>query len=272
MPATVLQAAPVAAVKLMTPTTGPIIWTPRFVVIFFLTLVIGLSLEGLLAEATLLPLANASVSLVNTSWVILAHVVCILGCWVAILIKARSSWLRLAVVFGCIWAVFTVLAVLWRYAHVASTPALSYVDVVASCALLGSYICLSTGATPLLRWDNWFFCVALVGGACAIGVAFLRTPADSRTMGSLANDIATAALFISVCVWWLRPVCWQRQAGPALLFGLAPAIALLITVPGVASKETPFFLAQVSLLCLMLAAMRILQGEMVGDRSQAVAS
>jgi hypothetical protein len=94
--------------------------------------------------------------------------------------------------------------------------------------------------------------------------------------------VAAAALFLSIAIWWLRPSCWQHQPGPTLLFGLSPLLLLTIAIPNSvlhepdfflaqlvsfriysygANNETHFFLAQVSLLCLLLAAMRILKCE-----------
>ncbi len=83
------QEAPIAGVSSVTPSvsapTTTIIWTPRFMVIFALTFVFGLSAESLLTQGWL----NG---FYPTYWVLLAHIALITGCWIAVIVLARSWW------------------------------------------------------------------------------------------------------------------------------------------------------------------------------------
>ncbi len=82
----------------------PIIWTPRFIVIFALALVVGLAVEGLLAEGW----ANG---LYPSGWILLAHPILAFGGWTFTLVRARSWWIRSGAIFACIWALFACLNV-----------------------------------------------------------------------------------------------------------------------------------------------------------------
>ncbi|MFL5627430.1 MAG: hypothetical protein ACJ788_17780 [Ktedonobacteraceae bacterium] len=242
-------------VAVTTPTT--VIWTPRFIVIFMLTLVLALSLESMLTEGWMNHIINAS-------WVLLAHVACILGCMLATMFTTRSWWIRIGGIFACIWAISTTFnQFLGLFTPDPTSPILAYVNAIISSALLGSYICLSLERTPYTAWDTWFFRIALIIGICIVGIIFFVTLAAQGPLSTVESGIAAQGLVLAMLVWWLRPSCWRTQPGPTLLFGLTPAISLLLTLTSLGHGTTNFFLSQVALLSLLLAIIRMLQGELL---------
>ncbi len=235
----------------------PIIWTPRFIVIFALALVVGLAAEGLLAEGW----ANR---LYPGDWILLIHAILALGGWTFTLVCARSWWIRSGAIFACVWALFACLNALMRMHVVDSSPAIIAHLVAAICsALLGAYICLSLDRTHLRRWDALFFRLALVLGCGSVALFYFLTPVESRSLAVLEGDLSATALFLCVFVWWLRPSCWRARPGPTFLFGMAPAIMLFLAIPGVVDDGTNLFLTQVVFLCIILGIMRLVQCELV---------
>src|SRR5712691_836959 len=255
------QEAQIASVSSVTPSvsapTTTIIWTPRFMVIFALTFVFGLSAESLLTQGWL----NG---FYPTYWVLLAHIALITGCWIAVIVLARSWWVRTGAIFGCIWAIFTSTnLIVGLVANLdPNSPILAHLNAAFSSALLGSYICFSIVRTPFRRWDTWFLrLIPVVSGAIII-VAYFLTPPIERSLSMVESDLAAIALLLCIGVWWLRPSCWKAQPCPTLFFGAVPTILLCLSIPGLANGEANFFLSQVVDLCLLLGAMRVLQGEL----------
>ena len=235
----------------------PIIWTPRFIVIFTLALVVGLTAEGLFSEGW----ANR---LYPGGWILLIHAVLALGLWIFILVRARSWWIRIGAIFACIWGLFACLNALMEMQVLDSSPAIiAHLNAATCSALLGAYICLSLDRTPLHRWDAWFFSLALVLGSGAVALFYFLNPVDSRSLAVLEGDLSATALFLCVFVWWLRPSCWKARPGPTFLFGIAPAILLLLAIPRVVDRSTNLFLTQVVFLCIILGIMRLVQCELV---------
>ena len=251
------------------------IWTPRFMVIFALTLVIGLSVEGLLTNGWL-------ASYYTGQWIFQVHVLFNFICWLALVVVARSSWVRIGGIFGCIWAFFmTVNITLNAFNIDPGSPVLSSVNAAICIALLGSYLCLSIARTSFSRLDTWLFGLAPIAGSIAVIALFFLTPMHERSLKALENLIATIALILCILVWWLRPTSWKTQPGPTFLFGSVPALLLLLAIPNigfnmsnfflahvvlflsgsVSSNEANFFLPQVALLFRLLGTMRALQGE-----------
>src|SRR5258708_20804503 len=68
-------------------------------VIFALTLVIGLSVESLLTQGWFDDYYVGQ-------WIFQAYVIVICLCWLALAAVARSGWVRMGSIFGCIWALF----------------------------------------------------------------------------------------------------------------------------------------------------------------------
>jgi hypothetical protein len=236
--------------------TSTVIWTPRFIVLFALTVVVGLSAESLFTTGWLNGYYPGG-------WVLLGHVALILGCWITVVLVTRSWWARIGALFGCIWALFiTINLIVNLHAVDPSPPILAHLNAAMSSALLGAYICLSIEHTPHRSWDTWFFIFAPILASCAVPLMYFLTPAYDRSLSSIESDVAAVAMFLCIFVWWIRPSCWRAQPCPTLLFGISPAIVLLLSIPNIATNEANFFLGQVSLLCLLLGAIRTLQCEL----------
>ena len=251
------------------------IWTPRFMVIFALTLVIGLSAESLLTNGWLS-------SYYPGLWIFQVYVIFNSICWLVLVVVARSSWVRIGGIFGCIWAFFMTVNITINALHIdpgSSIP--GSVNAAICIALLGSYICLSIARTSFSRLDTWLFGLAPIAGSIAVIALFFLTPVHERSLKALENFIATIALILCMLVWWLRPTSWKTQPGPTFLFGSVPALLLLLAIPSAGFNMSNFFLAhvvlyppgrlsyyaasfffsQVALLCLLLGTVRVLQGE-----------
>src|SRR5581483_6783507 len=234
-----------------------IIWTPRFIVTFVLVLVIGLSIASLLTQGWLNGYYRAE-------WVLLAYTALAAGCWIAMIARTRSNWLRIAGVFGCFWSILTCINyILSWFAVDPSLPIIAHLNAATNSALFGAYICLSVARTPLRRWDTWFFRLTPIIGVVFVMLIYLLTPTEFRSLGRLESTIAAVALYFSIAVWWLRSSCWRTQPGPTFLFSMVPTILLILAIPNIANAGTNFFLTQVIFLCLLLGALRILQGENV---------
>ena len=235
----------------------PIIWTPRFIILFALILILGLSIESLLAQLAL----SYPFSL---GWVLLAHTLLILGGWIVLTRRTRSPWLRTGGLFGCAWAFFAGSGYAISALPVDQASAnLVHLHAAFATALFGSYICLSINRTLFHRWDNWFFRLAILVGGCAVAIIYLLLPATIRSTRSLEDVATTVLLFFSLFVWWLRPSCWRSMPGATFLFGITPALLLLLAIPGFTDRYSVPFFSQVALLALLLGILRILQGEAV---------
>jgi hypothetical protein len=237
-------------------TPSTIIWTPRFIVLFALTLVIALSADSLLTQAVL-------GRLFRETWVSLAHLLPAFVCLLAIIIVTRSWWIRLGAIFASIWVLFISLnhvLPFFRLDPGSSIPSL--LNAIICSALFGAYICLSIDRTPFTRWDIWFFRIVLIVSICAAPLIYIATPADSLTLNTIESDLAALGLVLALLVWWARPSCWKMQPGLALLFGMLPAIELLLSLHGIGTGATNLYLTQVSLLCFLLGTMRLLKGQL----------
>ncbi|TMD59439.1 MAG: hypothetical protein E6I91_20320 [Chloroflexi bacterium] len=241
-------------------TSATVIWTPRFIVLFALALVIGLSVDSLLTQVW-------SSRLIRAPWILLFHLLLLFTCLIATTIISRSRWIRMGGVFGSIWIIFTgVNSFLPLFVRISTlelgSPIPSLLNATISSALLGAFICLSIEHTLLTKWDIWFFRLALIGSTCAILLIYFITPSANHSLNVFESDVAALALVLSLLVWWARPTCWKVQPCPTLLFGLVPAIELLLSIPSIGKGTTNFYLTQVSLLCFLLGFIRLLQGEL----------
>mgnify|MGYP001489801551 CR=1 FL=1 len=255
-----------------TTTTSTIIWTPRFIAIFFLTLVAGLSAESLLTQGWL----N---SWYPGVWILEAHILLVLGCLIAILIFTRSWWVRLGSIFGCLWVVFMTLDILVNLQQIdPDSLILAYVNAAMSIALLGSFLCFSIDRTPFRAWDSWFFRLAAIFGACMVAFIYFF-PSNDHSLKTLVYAVSITALFLCLLTWWARPSCWKTLPGLTFLFGAMPAILLLLSfynrvitnyflyeivgfTPHGSHAEPNFFFTQVALFSLFLGTMRLLQCEL----------
>lgn len=244
-----------AQTSTISPETTPIIWTPRFIVLFALILAVGLSLESLLTQIIL----NGQIA---PGAVLIFHALPILACWILLTIRTRSPWLRIGGIFGCAWTLFASGGFILSTLPIDPKSALPlHLTAATDCALLGSYICLSIDRTLLHRWDNWFFRLALIVSGCAIIIVYFILPTDIRSGRSLENVAIAVMLFLCLFVWWLRPSCWRHVSSPTFLFGIAPCILLILAIPNVTNSANFYFFSQVALLALLLGVMRVLQGE-----------
>lgn len=235
--------------------SSPTVWTPRFIMVFFLTVVGGLSVESLLTQGWLNKAYKAE-------WVLLIHVLLILISFIVLSIKGRSTWIRIGSTFGSIWAVFTGASYVATLLGISgrSLIALQFQAVMA-CTLLATFICFSTHRIPFRRWDSLFFwLVPLVGGG-AVGVLYILSRNDPHHTRVLASVTITVLLSLCVAIWWLRPSCWRSQTCVTFLFGIVALLLLFVPFMSNDTLGTPFFFSQVLLLCVLLGVMRVLQGE-----------
>jgi len=235
---------------------SPIIWTPRFIIIFFLVLVIGLSAASMLTTGYLnkyyLP-----------GWALIAYTVVNLGGWISVNICARSFWVRLGSTFGCLWAIL--MGITFALSVFPIDPYhifLIHTIAAASSALLACFICISIAYAPLQRWDRDFFFLAPILGGILVAALFFHAPAKMHTSLVLEEYIATVELWFCTAIWWLRFSCWRTQPGPAFLLGIAPLIQITLMQPVNSYNETTVFFSQVMLLSILLGTLRILQCEL----------
>src|SRR5579859_1464101 len=235
---------------------SPVIWTPRFIVIFALILVIALSASSPLTQGWL----N---SYYPAGFVYLGYMALIFGSLIALLWLARSPWVRLGAVFGCVWALMTSIGFALNLLSIDTPPAsiAQHLHAATYSALLGTYICFSMARAPMQRWDSWFFRLAPISGGVVVMAFFVLAPAELRSFDYIESSIALVALYLSALIWWVRPSNWQTQPGPTVLFGVIPILLLIFTVPNAVDDQTRFFLTQILLLCFLLGSIRMLQGE-----------
>jgi hypothetical protein len=255
------------------PEEAPVIWTPRFMVLFVVTLVLGLSLESLLTQAW-------SIRWFSGTWVFLGHGALVSAGWITLLMTSRSRWMRLGAIFGLICALFIALNIIIQAIQFQpSNYLLAHVNVVTFLALPGCYICLTIDRLPMGRWDAWLLGLTpILGIVLLVPVYILRS---DRSLAGLENSISVVALILSTLLWWMRPTCWRNAPGPTFLFGFVPMLLLILDVVYVgngsfnffpvhvtlndsasfASRETVFFFSQVLLLSLLLGIMRLTKAE-----------
>ena len=256
-----------------------IIWTPRFIIIFSLTLVLGLSIESLLAQGWLQRYYTGR-------WVFQAYIICVCLGWITLLIITHSNWIRIGSTFGIIWALFmSIHIIIFSLNTDLSLRVHAPINAAACIALLGSYICLSIDNTPINRLDAWLFGLAPLIVCIVVTLIYFLTPANERSLTTLENAIASTALIVSLLIWWIRPTLWQSQPGPTFLFGCVPLILLILAlsakefnpsnyflakvlsgpIPSLLTNESNFFFSQVALLFLFLGIMRVIQFERVSS-------
>ena len=235
--------------------SASVIWTPRFIVLFFLTLVIGLSAESLLTQGWL----NGAY---RAEWVLLAHALFILTCLIAVIIQSHSLWMRMGCIFGCIWAVFTGASnVITLLGISGRSIIILQLQAAMACALFAMYICFSTHRIQFRRWDSIFFWLSPPVGGAAVALLYVLARTDPYHTRVLVNATITVLLWLCVAIWWIRPSCWRSQPCITFLFGIAPLLILLLPQLNTGDHSTYFFLSQVLLLCILLGIMRVRQGE-----------
>jgi hypothetical protein len=254
-----------------------IIWTPRFIIIFSLTLVLGLSIESLIAQGWMRGYYSGL-------WVFPVYIIAVCLGWLALLVITHSNWIRIGSTFGIIWALFmTIYIIIYSLNTDLSFRVHAPLNAAACIALLGSYICISIDKTPINRLDAWLFGLAPFIICIVVTLIYFLTPANERSLNTLENAIATTALILSLFVLWIRPTLWRSQLGSTFLLGCVPLILLILAlstkefnpsnyflakvlggpVPFLLTNESNFFFSQVALLFLFLGIMRVIQCERV---------
>jgi hypothetical protein len=251
-----VEQRPTLPMKKLSSPNPLIIWTPRFIVIFALLLVIGLSGASLLTQGWLnsyyLPFAPE-----------LLFDIFALGCWIVALFYARSPWVRLGVVFSIIWTLFSAA----NYSINLLIPVtqtwtlIAHVDGARNVSLLACFICLSIAHTPFTRWDAWFFRIAPVIGIVAVAFAQVHAPIELRTLAQFENHTTNIALYLCMCVWWLRPSCWKAQPALTFLLGINPIVQRILGIPFPHNGEPTLFFTLVLLLFFGLAGLHSVQRE-----------
>jgi hypothetical protein len=249
------QAGTVASV-LPTAAVLPIIWTPRFIVIFCLLLAIGLSGATLLTTGWLNHYYSAG-------WLLIAYTVVNLSGWIAVNKWARSPWVRLGSVFGCLWAILMGLTfVLSIFPVKPYNILLLNATVASSSALLACFLCLSIARTSLQRWDRCFFILGPIVCALLIASFFLFAPSNMQSFLLLQEYIVKAELWLSTAMWCLRLSCWRAQPGPTFLLGIAPFMQIMFMQPANNFDANTVFFSQFMLLIVLLGTLRVLQYEL----------
>ena len=255
------------------PEAEGVIWTPRFIILFALILVLGLSLESLLTQGW-------AIRWFTGIWIFLGHLVLVGAGWIILLRVTRSFWVRLGAVFGLIFVAFvTINVALQAILFQPSSYLLAHVNVVTLLALAGCSMCVAVDRLPVGRWDAWVLGLTpVLGVVLLIPLYILR---GDRSMAGMENSISVVVLIIGTLIWWVRPTCWKNAPGLTLLLGSVPLLLLFLDVAYVANnsynffpihvtenasatfnnRQTVFFFSQVVLLCLLLAIMRLVQAE-----------
>jgi hypothetical protein len=259
------------------PEEAPVIWTPRFIILFAVTLALGLSLESLVTQGW-------AIRWFTGTWVFLAHIALVSAGWITLLRVSCSRWMRFGAIFGFICMLFIIINVIIQAILIQpSSYLLAHVNVITFLALLGCYICLTIDRLPMGRWDGWLLGLTpILGIVLLVPLYILRS---DRSLEGLENSISVVALVLSILIWWMRPTCWRNAPGPTFLFGCVPLLLLMLDVAYVSSgsfnffpvhvtlnasatfatREEVFFFSQVVLLCLLLGVMRLIKSEKISS-------
>lgn len=228
---------------------SPAIWTRPFAIVFSLILIIGGSLASLLTQywgdgyIALVTILFSYMGLIGLSWLVL-------------LLIAHNAWIRTGALLGCLWSIITTWND-WLSAHAFGlSTVITDINVANNCIFLAMLTCLSVGLVPFQRWDQYLFRVLTF----IIIIPPLLTLAITHTIAGLEHSLATTALLLSLAIWWLRPILWQKQPLPGCLFGLAICLQFTLAIPAVVEQNT--FVLQIIRLCILLGSVRILQAEL----------
>jgi hypothetical protein len=262
---------------LVSPEEVSVIWTPRFIILFAVTLALGLSLESLLTQGW-------AIRWFTGIWIFLGQLALVSAGWITLLRVSRSRWMRFGAVFGLVFVAFVAIniaiqAILFQ----PSNYLLAHVNVVTFLALPGCYICLTIDRLPMGRWDAWLLGLTpILAVVLLVPVYILRS---DRSLAGLENSISVVALILSILIWWVRPTCWRNAPCPTFLFGFVPFLLLTLDIVYVSSgsfnffpvhvtlnasatfatREEVFFFSQVVLLCLLLGVMRLIKSEKISS-------
>jgi hypothetical protein len=240
----------------ITTQNAAIIWTPRFIVIVALILIVGLSTASVVTQGWF----N---NYYSSGLVLMLYTVPNLICWIVLFRYARTRWLRWGIIFGYLWALLTALYYRLNYGFIdPHIPTTLHLQAAIYSALALAYICISLANAPMSRSDIWFFRLApLVIAAFFLAQLVLRF-VFGRIPQGIEATIFSEILYFDVLVWWARPSCWKRQPGPTFLFGLVPFLEIALTISPAVTEEIKVFFTQVSLIVMLIGILRLLQCEL----------
>jgi hypothetical protein len=233
-----------------------IIWTPRFIVIIALILIVGMSTASVVTQGWF----N---NYYSSGLVLMLYTIPNLICWTILFRYARTRWLHWGIIFGYVWALLTALYYRLNYGFIdPHIPTTLHLQVAVYSALALAYICISLANTPMSRSDVWFFRLAPI----VIAVFFLAQLVLRFVFGQIIQGmeaiIFSEILYFDVLIWWARPSCWKRQPGPTFLFGLVPFLEIALTISPAVTEEMKVFFTQVSLIVMLIGILRLLQCEL----------
>lgn len=232
------------------------LWTPIFILFFTVLVGVGVSI------ASLLSFIWANSQLYSVDKIGRAYLIVLLVIWLAIIVRARSGGIRLGAVLGCIWT-FGMFGQFWLDSHGVVPQAAIMIEMraVSNSALLGTALCLSTSRTRLQRWDTTILWLLPLLFCSYLAYSYLKAPANVRSMLFIDGKIASLTIYLTIIVWWLRLGSWRDLTGPSFLFGLAAILWHTADKVGYINTELSLFMLQLFILCLILGAIRTLQGE-----------
>jgi hypothetical protein len=233
-----------------------IIWTPRFIVLIALIVIVGLSTASVVTQGWF----N---NYYSSGLIMMLYTIPNLISWIILFKYARTRWMRWGVFFGYMWAILTALYFRLNYGFIdPHIPTTLHLQVAIYSALALAYICMSLAGASMRRSDIWFFRLAPI----AIAIFFLAQLVLRFVFGRIAQGmeaiIFSEILYFDVLVWWARPSCWKRQPGPTFLFGFVPFLEIALTISPAVTEEVKVFFMQVSLIVMLIGILRLLQCEL----------
>ncbi len=235
--------------------TLSVIWTPGFIAIFGLIIIVGLGAASVITQGwtnSYYPLGLI---------LILYHIPILVG-GIVLFRRAQSSWLRRGVLLSIPWLFISAIYYWITYDSLDQVSTLTlHLQAAAGIALACAYLCLSLAYIPSNRWDIWFFRLTPVVLIIAIGVRLYLRLYVGSLLGNIETIVYNEALYFSLFTWWLRPARWKYQAGPSFLFGLFPLITIIATLSSVSTTDKRFFFMQIAFLALFLGILRLIRQE-----------
>lgn len=233
----------------------PVIWTPGFMVIFGLIVVVGVAAASVITQGW----TNAYYPLGPV--LILYHIPVLIG-WVVLFKRTQSFWLKCSALLGVLWIVLSCSYYWATFNSLDQSSTLTlHLQAAAGLAFAGTYLCLSLAYIPENRWDAWFFRLAPVVLILTLGITLYIRLYIGTLLGNIEISLYSEALYFSLFTLWLRPACWRYQTGPTFLFGLFPFIAIIGMLVTPSTLAQRFFFTQVAFLAMSLAILHLIRQE-----------
>ncbi len=244
---------------------SPVIWTPGFIVIFGLIVVLGLAAASVITQGW----TNGYYPLGLV--LILYHIPVLIG-WIILFRLTRSFWLKWSTLLGIFWIVLSCSYYWGTYNTLDQISTLTlHLQATAGIVFAGVYLCFSLAYLSESRWDVWFFRLVPIGLIAVLGITLYVRLYTGTLLGNTEVVMSNEVQLFSLCVLWLRPACWKAQPGPTFLFGLFPFITVAILLVATGTLSQRFFFTQVALLAMFLAILHLIRQEMLhipGHRQQ----